>query len=250
MSRIVFLPGLWGGDEPFILDELPAELARHGVPFTCVPPLDRAPIIDAAEFDHKWIMENFPGEDIHLIGHSMGGLIGRYLISHVWACEPSAYRIRSFTSVASPHLGTPLGDDNPLLDLVHPAISDMGYAGVRKYNTPGTPEYSPPHPLVQNYSWGAAIASIFKSGDFLSAYGFMRLGQSLRKARQNPANDGVVPTFSQSFGKYLGTLAVNHKYFSVESSFKSPDVTSFYVNHFKFLEMEKTDIAATLGRNS
>lgn len=249
-SHFVFLSGLFGGDSPFILKTLPAKLKARGIDFTCVVPLPKAEIwdaaIDADRFIKSQIVPKF-GPNIHLLGHSMGGLIGRYLISHVW--DEKSYEIRSFTSLSTPHLGTPLGTGvNPLLmNFIHPAIDDMGFQGVQKFNVSGSPQYSPPHPLIQNYSWGAMIPSMFKAGDFVSWYGWTKMKESLAKSGQDTRNDGVVPLFSQVFGRYLGTLEVNHKYFSLESSYKSPDVVSFYENHFKFLEMERQDLTALLS---
>ncbi|WZP00062.1 hypothetical protein EP7_001679 [Isosphaeraceae bacterium EP7] len=48
----------------------------------------------------------FPGEPVHIIGHSMGGLDARALMA-----EPGwANRILSLTTIATPHLGSPLAD--------------------------------------------------------------------------------------------------------------------------------------------
>ncbi len=52
------------------------------------------------------IDEAFPGEPVHLIGHSMGGLDARLLASDpAWSA-----RILSVTTIATPHLGSSLAD--------------------------------------------------------------------------------------------------------------------------------------------
>jgi triacylglycerol lipase len=52
------------------------------------------------------ILEAFPDEPVHLIGHSMGGLDARELIS-----DPAwAGRVLSLTTIATPHLGSGIAD--------------------------------------------------------------------------------------------------------------------------------------------
>ncbi len=52
------------------------------------------------------ILEAFPGEPVHLIGHSMGGLDARRLL----ADAPWRKRVLSLTTVGTPHLGSALAD--------------------------------------------------------------------------------------------------------------------------------------------
>ena len=52
------------------------------------------------------ILEAFPGEPVHLIGHSMGGLDARALLA-----DPAWQgRILSLTTIATPHLGSSIAD--------------------------------------------------------------------------------------------------------------------------------------------
>ena len=52
------------------------------------------------------ILQNFPDEPVHVIGHSMGGLDARLLLS-----DPAWQgRILSLTTVATPHLGSSIAD--------------------------------------------------------------------------------------------------------------------------------------------
>jgi triacylglycerol lipase len=48
----------------------------------------------------------FPGEGVHLIAHSMGGLDSRFLISQLGM----GHRVVSLTTLGTPHRGTPLAD--------------------------------------------------------------------------------------------------------------------------------------------
>ena len=59
-----------------------------------------------AEILARRISQRFPSEPVHLIGHSMGGLDARGLLDLPgW---PS--RVLSLTTIATPHLGSPLAD--------------------------------------------------------------------------------------------------------------------------------------------
>jgi triacylglycerol lipase len=52
------------------------------------------------------ILEAFPDEPVHLIGHSMGGLDARHLIA-----DPAwKGRVLSLTTIATPHLGSGIAD--------------------------------------------------------------------------------------------------------------------------------------------
>ncbi|RKP08667.1 Alpha/Beta hydrolase protein, partial [Thamnocephalis sphaerospora] len=44
---------------------------------------------------------------VNLIAHSMGGLDGRHLITHL---RPETYRVRSLTTISTPHRGSPFMD--------------------------------------------------------------------------------------------------------------------------------------------
>jgi triacylglycerol lipase len=52
------------------------------------------------------ILQAFPDEPVHLIGHSMGGLDARQLLADPWWQK----RVLSLTTIGTPHLGTALAD--------------------------------------------------------------------------------------------------------------------------------------------
>ncbi|KAI8930171.1 Alpha/Beta hydrolase protein [Entophlyctis helioformis] len=56
---------------------------------------------------HDNLDRNLAGQTVNLIGHSMGGLDGRYVIAHI---PSSSYKIASLTTVATPHRGSSFMD--------------------------------------------------------------------------------------------------------------------------------------------
>src|SRR5262245_7427868 len=85
---------------------IPEVLRSRGnrVLVTKVPSI--AGIEDRARSLGDQITRTFPDEPVHVIGHSMGGLDARRLLT-----EPSwQKRILSVTTVGTPHLGTVLAD--------------------------------------------------------------------------------------------------------------------------------------------
>ncbi|KAN0088929.1 hypothetical protein V8E55_005986 [Tylopilus felleus] len=60
-------------------------------------PVDRAKVLA------KKISETYPGRDVHLISHSMGGIDCRYLITHL---TQRTFRVFSLTTISTPHHGS------------------------------------------------------------------------------------------------------------------------------------------------
>lgn len=55
----------------------------------------------------RFLAKRLHGRDINLLAHSMGGLDARFLIAHL---PNRAYTVRSLTTVATPHRGSPVMD--------------------------------------------------------------------------------------------------------------------------------------------
>ncbi|KAJ1655569.1 hypothetical protein IWQ61_004697 [Dispira simplex] len=64
-------------------------------------------IVQRAEQLHVQLKQLFTGQSVNLVGHSMGGLDGRYLISHI---KPSEYKVQSLSTICTPHRGSPFMD--------------------------------------------------------------------------------------------------------------------------------------------
>ena len=81
-----------------------SEAAGNRVLVTRVPPI--AGVEHRAGRLGEQILQAFPDEPVHLIGHSMGGLDARRLLA-----DPSwQRRVLSLTTIGTPHLGTALAD--------------------------------------------------------------------------------------------------------------------------------------------
>jgi triacylglycerol lipase len=99
-------------------------------------------VASRAEELKRFIGRNVPDGPVHVIGHSMGGLDARYMISRLGM----AHRVKSLTTVGTPHRGSPfadwgVGNFGPLvapffqmLGLSHQAFLDLTTAACRRFN--------------------------------------------------------------------------------------------------------------------
>jgi triacylglycerol lipase len=110
-NPIIFCHGLFGFDTLFGLDYwngIPETLQRAGaqVFVTKVPPT--SDIRERATVLLDQINRKYAGCSVHLIGHSMGGLDSRYLVSHLM--KDALFKVLSVTTVCTPHRGSPAAD--------------------------------------------------------------------------------------------------------------------------------------------
>ncbi|KAE8204186.1 hypothetical protein A4X06_0g1399 [Tilletia controversa] len=180
-----------------------------------------ASIADRAKSLREQIEAHFePGQEVNLIGHSMGGLDCRYLVSRlgmgVGAEGGMGVKARSLTTIATPHRGSSFADY--LLDDVigsdrmpfllgtldrfgipggGAAFENLTQRSMAKFN-----EAVPDVEGVRYYSWGAA----FNPGLFNE----FRIPHGIVYAKEG-ANDGLVSVQSSMWGTYQGTLrGVSH----------------------------------------
>jgi triacylglycerol lipase len=167
-------------------------------------------------------------EPINLIAHSMGGLDARYLITHLGMAE----RVRSLTTIATPHHGTWLADwflDNyrrriPLLPALELLGLDLsGFADCRPAACAAFNARTPDAPGVRYFSFGGAVP-------LEQLHPLLRRPGSLLAAVEGP-NDGMVSVASAHWGEYLGTLAADHFAQTPDAAFARPD-TSFDAQGF------------------
>ncbi|GAA5908960.1 hypothetical protein JCM6882_004955 [Rhodosporidiobolus microsporus] len=172
-----------------------------------------ASIEERAKVLCQLIGERFPGREVNLIGHSMGGLDGRYLISRL---RPTNFKIASLTTISTPHRGSSFADF--LLEDILGAEKVPAFLGVmRGLGVPGGGkafddltttkmarfnEETPDDPNVKYYSYGAEFVASW-SNPFYIPYGII--------AKREGPNDGLVSVQSAKWGEYKATLHnVNH----------------------------------------
>jgi triacylglycerol lipase len=168
-------------------------------------------------------------EPVNLIAHSMGGLDARFLISRLGF----ANRVRSLTTIATPHRGSALADwfcDNAhhglplLLTLKAFGVNVDGFSDCRPSRCRDFNARTPNAPGVRYFSYTAAVAP-------------PRITPVLRRAwniltpLEGP-NDGIVSVGSARWGEDLGILGVDHFAQTPDGLFVRPDenfdVLGFY----------------------
>jgi triacylglycerol lipase len=163
-------------------------------------------IKERAEALHTQIRDKAQGEDVNIVAHSMGGLDARWLISRI---QPPEFKVRSLTTIASPHRGSSaadmlfrdIGEDNinQLYKILARLKVDTGAFAqlTRGYMSETFNPVTPNDPRVRYFSYGAAAQP-----HFLSVF---RLSHDLMDVIEGP-NDGLVSVESSRWGEYKGTL--------------------------------------------
>ncbi len=142
---------------------------------------------------------------VHLIGHSMGGLDSRYMITHLGMAE----RVVSLTTVGTPHRGTTFADWGvrnfrrlaaplfQLLGLSYQAFLDLTTAACRQFNAA-----VPNVPGVRYF----AVAGVCPV-EWMSAP--WRLPAAIVHREEGP-NDGVVSLASAQWGEHTDIWQGDH----------------------------------------
>ncbi|GAA5962307.1 hypothetical protein JCM21900_006390 [Sporobolomyces salmonicolor] len=172
-----------------------------------------ASIEERAKVLCEMIGERFPGREVNLIGHSMGGLDGRFLISRL---QPTNFKVRSLTTISTPHRGSSFADFllediigtakvPTLLSLMQSigvpgggkAFDDLTTTKMARFN-----EETPDDPSVKYFSFGAEFTPSWSN--------VFRVPWGVVFEREGP-NDGLVSVDSSKWGEYRSTLHnVNH----------------------------------------
>ncbi|KAF8323154.1 alpha/beta-hydrolase [Clavulina sp. PMI_390] len=159
------------------------------------------------------ISRELPGRKVHLIGHSMGGLDSRYLVSKL---RSDRFTPVSVTCIASPHRGSSfattflemLGQERlpqflQFLDLLPngggdgKAFESLTPEAMAQFN-----EETPDAPDVDYFSFGASY-----NPGLIDTF---KWPHSVILEAEGP-NDGLVSVKSSKWGKYVGTIEnVNH----------------------------------------
>jgi triacylglycerol lipase len=144
---------------------------------------------------------------VNLIAHSMGGLDARYMITHL----DMADRVRSLTTIATPHRGTYLADwllvnfrqRLPLLWALEALGTNLdGFQDCRPEACRAFNARTPNHPAVRYFSFGGAVPTARVTPCLRRAWCLLAAAEG--------ANDGMVSVASARWGDYLDTIPADH----------------------------------------
>lgn len=149
-----------------------------------------------------------PGErlKINLVGHLMGGLDSRYLISKL-QLKDSPYEVVSLTTVGTPHHGSEVADfvmnlvghDDKLKAICPTAILQLTSEFLKSFNQDVRND-----PAVSYFSYGALMnPSGIKL--FRGTYEIIKM-EILGRGGTHVENDGMVSVALSKWGNYVGTL--------------------------------------------
>jgi triacylglycerol lipase len=146
-------------------------------------------------------------EPVNVIAHSMGGLDARYMITHLGMAE----RVRSLTTVSTPHRGTYLAEwfrDNfrhrvpLLLALEALGVNVDGFRDCVPAACAVLNAQTPDMPGVTYFSYGGSVPASRVSPVLRRAWNIL--------APVEGPNDGMVSMASARWGQYLGTVGADH----------------------------------------
>lgn len=164
-----------------------------------------AGIADRAQQLKDLLDREVPGEPVHLIGHSMGGLDARYMISKL----DMAGRVLTLTTLGTPHRGTSFADWglrrfagllSPVLDffaIPHQAFYDLTVASCQKFNAE-----VPDAPGVRYFSVAGRFEISWSTPEW-------SLPANLLKRLEGP-NDGIVSVASATYGESCDVWESDH----------------------------------------
>jgi triacylglycerol lipase len=210
---LVLVHGLFGFDQvrmgPWILLDyfkgIPSALRAVGNRVLLPRVSPTGSIADRAAQLRAFLDREAPGEPVHLIGHSMGGLDSRYLIAHLGM----ASRVLSLTTLGTPHRGSPFADwalvrferlVAPLFDRLgvpRQAFRDLTVERCKRFN-----DETPDVPGVRYFS----VAGHHRLHWTNPAWG---LSFSVVADVEGP-NDGIVSLASAKWGEALEVWDADH----------------------------------------
>jgi triacylglycerol lipase len=185
-------------------------------------------VVDRAEQLRDQIL-HWTDEPVNLVAHSMGGLDARYMITYL----DMADRVRTLTTISTPHRGSYLADwfqshfreRVPILYALETIGMNVdGFRDVRPEICRRFNAATPDQPKVRYFSFGGDVQPSHLTP-------FLRRAWSILTPVEG-ANDGLVSVTSARWGEYLGTLRADHFAQSPDGVFVRPgedfDALGFY----------------------
>lgn len=162
-------------------------------------------VADRAADLRDFLDRELPGDPVHLISHSMGGLDARYLISRLGM----AARVLTLTTVGTPHRGSPVADWGlrrfetllrPFLDLFdvpYRAFHDLTTDHCRTFNGE-----VPDAPGVRYFSVASRFEPDWSQPEWHLSYRIVREAEG--------PNDGLVSVASATYGESCDVWEGDH----------------------------------------
>lgn len=164
-----------------------------------------AGIADRARQLKDLLNREAPGEPVHILGHSMGGLDSRYMISRL----DMANQVLTLTTLGTPHRGTSFADWGmrrfaavlrpvfTFLSIPHQAFDDLTVNSCAKFNAA-----VPDAPGVRYFSVAGRFDADWSSPQW-------QISATLLKRLEGP-NDGIVSVTSASYGESCDVWDSDH----------------------------------------
>ena len=133
---------------------------------------------------------------IHLVAHSMGGLYARHYITHLGGHE----KVRSLTTLSTPHRGSPIADyvcQSISIFRLFSGVHDLSTASLKRFNA-----HTPDMPQVQYRSYSASRPVQEIPWYINDLYNIVEQAEG--------ANDGEVSIASAQWGEHVATLHADH----------------------------------------
>jgi triacylglycerol lipase len=212
-APIVLVHGLFGYDRfqvgswtvlSYFVD-IPEALAASGNR-VLIPRLSRTAGIAARAAElKKYLDREAPGEAVHIIAHSMGGLDSRYMISKL----DMAGRVLSLTTLGTPHRGSPFADWGcrrfeflvgtvlDTLGMSRQAFYDLRTTNCRRFNDEVTNA-----PGVRYYSVAGQFTADWTTPEWQLPWRVVH--------EKEGANDGLVSVASATWGEHCEVWDGHH----------------------------------------
>lgn len=162
-------------------------------------------VADRAQQLKDFLLLHSPGEPVHLLAHSMGGLDARYMI----ACLNMAPLVLTLTTIGTPHQGSSFADwgVQRLERLVKPILMMIGmpYQGfydLTRANCKAFNEKVLDVASVRYFSIGGKHDGHFLHPEWLLPHGIV--------SKAEGENDGVVSLESARYGEYFEVWDGDH----------------------------------------
>jgi pimeloyl-ACP methyl ester carboxylesterase len=155
--------------------------------------------------------------NVHLLGHSMGGLVARGVAKRVKSELSELARIRSVITIGSPHFGSRAADN--ALELpeksprLHRFLKLLGYNVTKKFEhilplqLKSVLEFNERHPALE----GVDNVSLVGAARFHQVgVPYMVIYKTLHESGKNEQSDGLVMSDSQRWARIAGEFELDH----------------------------------------